>query len=115
MTVTVWLLAVVIRRLLGVRLGPVRTILAAVIVLFLTPPILQGFAPVDRATVGAGEAILLSAVSIVIAALLAMVALVILEVLLPTGSLPGPLELWRGAGRRLARVRRYWTIIRIAL
>ncbi|GAA4449675.1 AarF/UbiB family protein [Phytohabitans houttuyneae] len=115
MAVTVWLLAVVIRRLLGVRLGPVRTILAAVLVLFLTPPIIQGFAPPDPATVGGGEAILLSAVSIVIAALLAMVALVILEVLLPTGSLPGPLELWRGAGRRVARVRRYWTITRIAL
>ena len=44
-----------------------------------------------------------------------MAALVILEVLLPTGSLPGPVEMWRNTRRRIARTRRYSTIVRIRM
>jgi ubiquinone biosynthesis protein len=112
---TVLLFAAVIRRLLGVRVGRVRTLLAAVLALVVTAPILASIAPPDPETVSGGEAVLLGGTAVVIAALLAMAALVILEVLLPTGSLPGPVELWRSARRRIARTRRYSTIIRIAL
>ncbi|HET6530268.1 MAG TPA: AarF/UbiB family protein [Actinoplanes sp.] len=113
--VTVLLFAAVIRRLLGARVGPVRTLLGAVLALVVTPPILSGLVPSDPATIGGGEAFLLAATAVVVSALIAMAALVILEVLLPTGSLPGPLEMWRGARRRAARARRYSTIVRIAL
>ncbi|GAA0458988.1 ubiquinone biosynthesis protein UbiB [Paractinoplanes deccanensis] len=113
--VTVLAFAAVIRRLLGVRVGLVRALLAAVLALLVTAPILSAFAPDDPTTVGGGEAFLLGAASIVVAALLAMAALVVLEVLLPTGSLPGPVEAWKGARRRIERTRRYSTILRIAL
>ncbi|MCU7723104.1 AarF/UbiB family protein [Actinoplanes sp. KI2] len=112
---TVLVFAVVIRRLLGVRVGRVRTLLAALLALFTTAPVLAALAPPDPRTVSGGEAFLLGTAAVVISALLAMAVLVILEVLLPTGSLPGPVELWRGARRRVARARRYSTIVRIAL
>lgn len=112
---TVLVFAAVIRRLLGVRVGRVRTLLAAVLALFTTAPILAAIAPPDPTQVGAGEAFLLATAAVVVAALLAMAALVILEVLLPTSSLPGPVELWRGERRRIARTRRYSTIVRIAV
>ncbi|MFC7274151.1 ABC1 kinase family protein [Paractinoplanes rhizophilus] len=112
---TVLVFAVVIRRLLGVRVGWMRTLLAAVLALLTTAPILAGLAPDDPATMSGGEAFLLAATSVVVAALLAMAALVILEVLLPTGSLPGPVEMWRGTRRRVARACRYSTIVRIVL
>jgi ubiquinone biosynthesis protein len=112
---TVLLFATVIRRLLGVRVGPVRAILAGVLALVCSGPILAGLSPSDPATMDAGEAFLLLMVAVVVSALLAMAALVILEVLLPTGSLPGPLEVWRGLRRRVVRAHRYSTIVRIAL
>jgi ubiquinone biosynthesis protein len=114
MVVTVLVFAAVIRRLLGVRLGVIRTLLVAVLALVTTSPILAALAP-DPTTVRGGEAFLLIAVAVIVSALLAMVALVVLEVLLPTGSLPGPMEMWRGTRRRISRARRYSTIVRIAL
>ena len=112
---TVLIFAAVIRRLLGVRIGPVRALLAGVLALVITTPILTALAPPDPTSLSGGEAFLLGATAIVVAALLAMSAVVILEVLLPTGSLPGPLEAWKGARRRIARTRRYSTIVRIVL
>ncbi|GIF73956.1 ABC1 kinase family protein [Asanoa siamensis] len=112
---TVLLFAAVIRRLLGVRVGPFRTLLAGVLVVLVATPVLNALAPADPRSVSAGEAVLLGFLAIVVSALIAMAALVILEVLLPTGSLPGPVELWRGTRRRIARSRRYATIVRIAL
>jgi len=115
MALTALLLAAVIRRLLGVRIGPVRAVLAGVLALFATIPIVAALGPSDPATMDAGEAFLLLMAAVVVSALLAMAALVVLEVLLPTGSLPSPLELWRDARRRVVRARRYSTIVRIAL
>jgi ubiquinone biosynthesis protein len=51
----------------------------------------------------------------VVASLVAMVVLVIVEVLVPDGSLPGPVELWRSWRARVARSRRYLQILRIAV
>ncbi|KUL22368.1 ABC1 kinase family protein [Actinoplanes awajinensis] len=111
----VWLFAAIIRRLLGVRVGPGRTLLAAVLALLVTSPVLAGLAPPDPKNVGLAEGVLLVLAAAGLAALLAMAALVVLEVLLPTGSMPGPVEVWRGTRRRIARTRRYSTIVRIAL
>jgi ubiquinone biosynthesis protein len=107
--------AAVIRRLLGVRVGPFRTLLAAIAALLTTAPILAAIAPPDPEQVSSGEAVLLAVAAVIVSVLLSMAALVILEVLLPTGSLPGPMEMWRGTRRRIARTRRYSTIVRIAL
>ncbi|WP_328470822.1 AarF/ABC1/UbiB kinase family protein [Actinoplanes sp. NBC_00393] len=115
LAVTVLLFAAVIRRLLGVRVGPIRTLAAALLALFMATPILAALAPPDPDAVSGGQAFLLFLTSATVAALLAMAVLVVLEVLLPTGSLPGPVEMWRSARRRVARTRRYWSIMRIAL
>jgi ubiquinone biosynthesis protein len=107
--------ALLARRLLGLRFGVVRLLIAG----------LLGFAvagPITTAVVGTvpttGEGvtpvwflILASACAL----LVAMAFLVIAEALLPSGSLPGPLE-WRRALRgRVARARRYSQISRIAI
>ncbi|WP_255657313.1 AarF/ABC1/UbiB kinase family protein [Actinoplanes sp. L3-i22] len=115
LAVTVLAFAAVIRRLLGVRVGPGRTLLAGVLATLVTSPILAALAPPDPGSVTALEGTLLVLAAASIAALLAMTALVVLEVLLPAGSLPGPVETWRGLRRRVERTRRYSTIVRIAL
>ncbi|GAA4608865.1 AarF/UbiB family protein [Actinoplanes octamycinicus] len=112
---TVLLFAAVIRRLLGVPVGPGRTLLAAILATVVISPILAALAPPDPTDVSTGQAILLMLAAVCVSALLAMAALVVLEVLLPTGTLPGPAEAWRGTRRRIARTRRYSTIVRIAL
>ncbi|WP_436534395.1 ABC1 kinase family protein [Actinoplanes sp. HUAS TT8] len=115
LVVTVLVFAAVIRRLLGVRVGPGRTLLAAVLATMVTAPVLAAFAPPDPRSVTAAEGTLLVLAAASVSALIAMVALVVLEVLLPTGSLPGPVETWRSLRRRASRARRYSTIVRIAL
>jgi ubiquinone biosynthesis protein len=107
--------AVLARRLLGMRFGVVRLLLAG----------LAGFAvagPIARAVLGAVPTsedaatplwflILTSAAALIVA----MMFLVIAEALVPSGSLPGPLE-WRRALRgRVVRARRYSQISRIAI
>jgi hypothetical protein len=59
MVVTVLVFAAVIRRLLGVRVGAIRTLLAAALALMATSPILAALAPPDPTTMGGGEAFLL--------------------------------------------------------
>jgi ubiquinone biosynthesis protein len=115
LVLTVLVFAAVIRRLLGVRVGLGRTLLAALLATIVTAPLLAALAPPDPTSVGAGEAVLLVLAAASVSALLAMAGLVVLEVLLPTGSLPSPIEVWRGTRRRVARTRRYSTIVRIAL
>ena len=104
----------VIRRLLGVRVGPIRTLLAAVLALIVTGPLVEAMVG-DAEEVSTGTALLYSALAICAASLVAMVVLVIAEVVAPEGSVPTPLELWRGWRGRLARTRRYSQILRIAM
>jgi ubiquinone biosynthesis protein len=107
--------ALLARRLLGLRFGLVRLLLAGVV----------GFAvagPIARAVLGPGPVagdgitpvwffILVGASALVVA----MIFLVVAEAVVPTGSVPGPLE-WRRALRgRIARARRYSQISRIAV
>ena len=107
--------ALLARRLLGLRFGVVRLLLAG----------LLGFAvagPIARSMLGAVPAtgdgitpvwffILVAATALVVA----MIFLVVAEALVPTGSLPGPLEWRRELRGRIARVRRYSQISRIAV
>jgi ubiquinone biosynthesis protein len=108
--------ALLARRLLGMRFGLVRLLVAG----------LLGFAvagPIARAVRGAvpatGDAVLAPVWFLVLtsaaALIVAMMFLVIAEALVPSGSLPGPLE-WRRALRgRVVRTRRYSQISRIAI
>jgi ubiquinone biosynthesis protein len=112
--VTVLAFGAVISRLLGVRLGPVRTLLAAVLALLTAGPLLSGLLP-EPAEADTTTAVLYFLLAICCASLLAMVVLVIAEVVVPEGSVPGPVELWRGWRARAARTRRYGQVLRIAL
>ncbi|MBA3799652.1 MAG: AarF/ABC1/UbiB kinase family protein [Geodermatophilaceae bacterium] len=110
---TVFVFGAVIRRLLGVRVGPVRTFLAALLAFLVAEPLLAAMLPPEPTDLA--TALLLGALSICTASLGAMVVLVIAEVIVPDGSLPGPVELWRGWRSRLARTRRYSQVLRIAV
>ena len=114
MVVTVLLFGAVIRRLLGVRVGVIRTVLAAVLAIWIADRILQALTS-GREPADTGTALLLLLLSVCCASLIAMIVLVIAEVILPDGSLPGPIELWRGGRSQVTRTRRYWQILRIAL
>ncbi len=110
---TVLAFTAVIRRLLGVRLGLVRTVLAAFLALIVGGPLLAVLLPRPGETDG-GTAAIFFLLAISCASLLAMAVLVVAEVVVPEGSLPGPVELWRGWRLRVARTRRYTQILRIA-
>ena len=109
---TVLAFGAVIRRLLGVRVGPVRTVLGALLAFLLSGPLLYAMlpAPLEADT---GTKLVFLTLAVATASLVAMVVLVIAEVLVPEGSLPGPVELWRSSRARLARTRRYLQILRI--
>jgi hypothetical protein len=109
---TVLAFGAVIRRLLGVRVGPVRTVLGALLAFLLSGPLLYAMlpAPLEADT---GTKLVFLTLAVATASLVAMVVLVIAEVLVPEGSLPGPVELWRSSRARLACTRRYLQILRI--
>jgi ubiquinone biosynthesis protein len=111
---TVLVFGAVIRRLLGVRLGLVRTLLAAALALVVAEPLTRALLP-DPETADPAAALLAALLAVACASLLAMALLVIAEVVVPDGSLPGPVELWRGGRARAARARRYGQVLRIAL
>lgn len=98
---------IVLRRLLGFRVGLVRAVLAAAIGLALVPQFARAFFAADSA----GSLI---TVWLGLAVLVPMVLLVLAEVLVPPGSVPGPVEWLRGLRRRFGRARRYSQISRIA-
>lgn len=110
---TVVVFGAVIRRLLGVRVGWVRTVLSAVLAFALAGALLNAVLP-EPEQADAVTAALFFALAVSIASLLAMIALVIAEVIVPEGSVPGPVELWRSWRTRIARTRRYLQILRIA-
>ncbi|PRZ33911.1 ubiquinone biosynthesis protein [Antricoccus suffuscus] len=111
--VTILAFSAVITRLLGVRLGLVRTLIAAAFALSLATPILRTMLPPDS-RIDTVTGVVFVVLSVCCASLIGMVVLVIGEVIVPAGSLPGPLELWHGWRSRIARARRYCQVVRIA-
>jgi ubiquinone biosynthesis protein len=107
--------ALLARRLLGLRFGMVRLLLAGLLAFAVAGPIARAVSGPLPATGGAATpvwfVILIGACALVVA----MVFLVVAEALVPSGSLPGPLELRRELRGRIARARRYSQISRIGL
>jgi ubiquinone biosynthesis protein len=103
------------RRLLGLRFGLVRLLLAGLLGFAVAGPIAQSLAgavpTTERAITPLWFLILAGACALVVA----MVFLVVAEALVPSGSLPGPLEWRRELRGRIARARRYSQISRIAI
>ncbi len=111
---TVLLLAAVTRRLIGIRFGLVRTLLAGVLAFLLSGP-LFGVLVDEAPTEDSGlTAFWFLALAIALALVAAMVFLVVAEVLVPSGSVPPPYEWPRIARRQAHRTRRYGEIARIA-
>jgi ubiquinone biosynthesis protein len=112
---SVLVLAAGLRRLMGITLSPLRTVIAALIALFSASPIITAMAgaAVLRKHPGILPGLWFVFLGVVIAMLAGMIFLVISEALVPSGSLPGPLYVLRGARRMARRARRYAQIIRI--
>ncbi|WP_250563870.1 ABC1 kinase family protein [Sphaerisporangium fuscum] len=101
------------RRLLNLRFGLLRAFLAGALAFLLAGPIAQSLAGSvsrdDPSLTPLWFLILAGACAL----LAAMVFLAIAEALVPTGSLPGPIELVRSLRGRVVRSRRYFSIVRI--
>jgi len=112
---TVLVLAAGLRRLMGMRLSPLCTLIAALIALFSASPIITAMAgpALSSQHPGVLPGLWFVFLGVVIAMLVGMIFLVISEALVPSGSLPGPLYVLRGTRRLASRTRRYSQISRI--
>ncbi|MEV0680665.1 AarF/UbiB family protein [Actinosynnema sp. NPDC050436] len=101
-------IALAARRILGLRVGLVRTALACMVGLSVTSGLLSGVST-EEDTLTA-----LSTIQIGIALLAVISILVLAEIVVPTGSIPPVTEWWRLLRNRVARARRYSRISAIA-
>ncbi|WP_089927352.1 ABC1 kinase family protein [Lentzea albida] len=99
-------MALAARRILGLRIGLIRTALACA----LAMSVAQSTFGETTAEPSAGLVTLQLGLSIL--AVIAVLALA--EIIVPTGSIPPPTEWWGMARRRIARTRRYSRITAIA-
>ena len=91
---TTLVIAAGLRRLMGMRLSPLRTLIAALIALLSASPIITAMAGPALAPArhpGVLPGLWFVLLGVVIAILVGMIFLVISEALVPSGSLPGPL------------------------
>ncbi|MBA2697740.1 MAG: AarF/ABC1/UbiB kinase family protein, partial [Nocardioidaceae bacterium] len=105
---TVLVFAAVARRVLDVPLGAVRAVLAA------TLAVAVGLAVSDPLVV-VGSGVAEGSLQIGISLVAALTFLVVVEILVPTGSWPSPVEWRRSLRRRMGRSRRYTRILAIAV
>ncbi|MFI5697278.1 ABC1 kinase family protein [Kribbella sp. NPDC051586] len=105
----------VAQRLLGVRFGVVRMVLAGAITLSLFSPIANALVGKPPYTGSNGVAIAFLVLTTLCSMLAGLVFLVLAEALVPTGSLPRARDLRRDLSGRIARTRRYLQILRIAI
>ena len=112
---TVLVMAAGLRRLMGITLSPLRTLIAALIALFSAGPIITAMAGAALTSKHPGvlPGLWFVFLGVVIAMLVGMLFLVISEALVPSGSLPGPLYVLRGTRQLARRARRYSQVGRI--
>ena len=97
------------RQLLGLPVGTLRALIAGLlgfVAAYLLGRSLQAAQP--------GHAVAFFTVVLGVPLIVAMIVIVAAEVLVPSGTGPGPLEVIRGVRSAVARFRRYWQISRIA-
>jgi ubiquinone biosynthesis protein len=102
------------RRLLGVRFGAMRLLIAGLIALLVIGPIAQAFAHAVPRNSGATLPIWFLVLAVACALLVAMLFLVVAEALVPTGRFT-PVSWARGLRARLRRTRRYLQILAIVV
>jgi ubiquinone biosynthesis protein len=98
------------RQLLGLPVGTLRAFIAGLlgfVVAYLLGRSLQAAQP--------GHAVAFFTVVLGVPLIVAMIVIVAAEVLVPSGTGPGPVEVIRGVRSAVARSRRYWQISRIAV
>ncbi len=109
------------RRILGVPVGWLRTFIVGVAVFLASSPVAIYIAtasgvvgPSGKPTVSLAVAVLFLVLAFAWVFAFGIMALVIIEAIWPTGSVPNPVQLVRGWLQRQRRVRRYLHILRIA-
>ena len=107
--------ALLARRLLGLQFGLVRLLLTGLVGFAVAGPIAQALAGAVPADGPAGAPFWLLILAGACALVVAMMFLVVAEALVPSGSVPGPLEWRRMLRGRVARACRYSQISRIAV
>jgi predicted unusual protein kinase regulating ubiquinone biosynthesis (AarF/ABC1/UbiB family) len=113
--VLVALFAAVARRLLGVRFGRVRLLLAGGLGFGVSGPLAGAMGASGARWDGGPGQLWLFVLALALAVLIAMVFLALAEALVPTGSVPTPTGWWRAVRGRVARTRRYLRISGIAV
>jgi ubiquinone biosynthesis protein len=108
------LYAFAVRRLLGLRLGGPRTLIAGVLTFLVASPTITALYG-NNTTKNSGilPALWFVILGTAIALLAGMTFLVVAETFVPTGSIAGPFYLANGLRKWLARTKRYWQIMRI--
>jgi len=107
-----------VRRLLGLRLSPLRALIGGIVALACASPIITAIGGSIAKHNGKWPflpALWFVILGVAIALLVGMLVVVILEALAPSGTMPGPLYLIRALRKRTRRVRRYSQIGRILL
>ena len=97
------------RQLLGLPVGTLRALIAGLlgfVAAYLLGRSLHAAEP--------GHAVAFFTIVLGVPLIVAMIVIVAAEVLVPSGTGPGPLEVIRGVRSAIARFRRYWQISRIA-
>lgn len=116
---TALLFGLLAQRLLGIRLGIVRLLLAGGFALLVNGPLtvafLRDYQQRTPTAAEIGPALAWAVLALATTILASMIFLAIIEALVPLGSLPPPLVWGRGLRARLARTRRYWQIVVIGL
>ena len=115
---TVPVYAFAVRRLLGLRLSPMRATIGGLVALACASPIITAIGSSIAKHNGSWSflpAVWFVTLGVAIALLIAMLVLVIFEALVPSGTMPGPLYLIRGTRKRTRRIRRYSQINRILI
>ncbi len=113
---TVPVYAFVVRRLLGLRLSPLRAWIGGLIALACASPIITAIGSSIAKHNGSWSllpAVWFVILGVAIALLIGMLVLVIFDALVPGGTMPGPLYVIRAGRKRGRRVRRYAQIGRI--
>lgn len=107
------LFALFVRRVMGVRLGMLRTLVAAATGATLGPAVVVGLLPPPDAAATDPELLLYTALMSVVVLVVAMFTLAAIEMLVPDGSLPGPVSAARELRSWLRRTGRYLRIVQV--
>src|ERR1019366_792983 len=102
-----------VRRLLGLRLPLLRTLIAGILAFLVAPPIITAIIPAGGTRQGILPDLWFVILGAAIGLLVGMRFRVVAVAFVPAGSLAGSLYIVRRLRKLLGRTKRYWEIIRI--